>query len=161
MSDLLKHANKQLTLFALTKVPMIFFCRPKILAINDENIAVKIRLNWFTRNHLKSMYFGTLCIGADLAAGFMVFAKAEQGNHTIHFAFKDMQAEFLKRPESDVYFVCEQGHLIDKQLSRAINTGQRVNQQVNVSAYCGTYEPPHREVVAQFALTLSVRVKPS
>ena len=53
---------------------------PKIVQISDESLEIKIRLNRRTKNHLNSMYFGTLSIGADITGGFLamkyVFSKS-------------------------------------------------------------------------------------
>ena len=74
------------------------------------------------------MYFGALAIGADIAGGFMAFAKTKQHDLDINFAFKDVSAEFIKRPEADVVFQCEDGKLIDNMINTAKKSKQRVSK---------------------------------
>lgn len=63
-------------MFGFTKVPLIWLCRPKIIAINEKMVEVKIPLRKRTKNHLNSMYFGALAVGADVAGGFLAMSKA-------------------------------------------------------------------------------------
>ena len=63
----------KLFLLGFFKIPIIGFTRPKLITIDEENISVKIKLNRRTKNHLNSMYFGALAVGADIAGGIHVF----------------------------------------------------------------------------------------
>ena len=72
MSNLptLKKMQWNLWLFGWVKIPMIAFCRPKIVTWNEDTVVIRIRKSRRTKNHLKSIYFGALMVGADLAAAF-------------------------------------------------------------------------------------------
>lgn len=150
-------ANFYLSLFSFTKVPMIWFCRPKLVAISDEKVEVRIPLRRRTRNHLDSMYFGALAIGADVAGGFMAFQKAQKHNQSISLAFKSVKAEFLKRPEADVHFICQDGALIDAMLDETMATGERVNRTVDIVAMCPSMHGD--DPMARFELELSIKAK--
>ncbi|WP_228710652.1 DUF4442 domain-containing protein [Saccharobesus litoralis] len=152
----LNQANWQLKAFAWRYVPLIAFHRPKILMLSDDAIALRIKLGWLTRNHLRSMYFGSLCVGADLAGGFLVYVMAQQQKLNLSFAFKAVQADFIKRPEADVVFTCQAGQQIAMALQQAISSQQRVNIPVNVSAQCPSISD---DIVAKFSLTLSIKIK--
>ncbi len=102
------------------------------------------------------MYFGTLAVGADVAGGFMAMSKAEARGKRISLAFKAVTGEFLKRPEADVIFTCNDGKLIDKMLDETLATGERVNQPVRITATCPSLHGD--EPMAVFDLTLSVKV---
>jgi len=80
-------------------------------------------LGWRTRNHLGSMYFGALATGADLVGGLLVMEKGRARRKKVHFAFKDVQGEFLKRPEGDVQFDCAAGELIDAMIDESLASG--------------------------------------
>ena len=62
-----------LFLLGFVKIPMIRYTKPKLLMINDDDVRVKIKLRRRTKNHLNSMYFGALSVGADIAGGIQVF----------------------------------------------------------------------------------------
>ena len=65
----------------------------------------KIRLRRRTKNHLNSMYFGALAVGADVAGGVHAFYFSEKHNLKVSFAFKGMNAEFIMRAEADCIFI--------------------------------------------------------
>lgn len=153
----LAKANLYLSVFGFFKVPLIWLCRPKLLELNDERVRLRIPLKRRTKNHLNSMYFGTLAVGADVAGGFLAMDKAKHRGEKISLAFKGVSAEFLKRPEADVVFSCEDGSLIDEMLDETISTGERVNREVKIVATCPSLHQD--EVMADFSLTLSVKVK--
>ena len=51
--------------FGFTKVPLIFYCKPKVVDISNDSVTLKIPLLRRNRNHVGSMYIGALAIGAD------------------------------------------------------------------------------------------------
>ncbi|TVP56832.1 MAG: DUF4442 domain-containing protein [Gemmatimonadales bacterium] len=148
-------ANLALKLFSLRHIPLIAYCRPKIVRMDSELIEVRIRRSRRTRNHLGSLYFGALAIGADLAGGFLVFTKARERGLRVHFAFKDVQGEFLKRAEAAAHFTCRDGAQIDAMFDEALETGERVNRPASVVVTCPSIDP--EDPVARFTLTLSLR----
>ncbi|PXA74151.1 DUF4442 domain-containing protein [Vibrio sp. 11986-1-5] len=155
MFSALTKANFYLNYFGIFKVPLIWYCRPKILLLNDQAVEVRIPLKRRNKNHLNSMYFGVLAVGADVAGGFMAMHKAQQRGEVISLAFKAVKAEFLKRPEGDVHFHCVDGAAIDAMLDETMATGQRVNREVKIVATCPSQHG--NEPMAEFWLTLSVK----
>ena len=107
-SELTK-ANLRLKIFAFVKIPLIFFCRPRVVALDEDRCEIRIPLRRRTRNHMNSMYFGALAIGADLACGLLALEQVRRKGIKVSFLFKDMRADFLKRPEGDVLFTCAEG----------------------------------------------------
>lgn len=150
----LSRMNWLLFLLSRFKIPMIGFVRPKLLLLNDTEVEVKIRLRRRTRNHLKSMYFGALAVGSDIAAGIHTFYFAEKMGKKVSFAFKGMNAEFIKRAESDIVFKCNQGDLIRKAMEQSDKEQIRINETVVVKAIDN-----QGEIVAKFDMIVSVRVK--
>ncbi|AUI86175.1 DUF4442 domain-containing protein [Vibrio azureus] len=159
MRSMVWRSNIYLKLFGLTKVPLIWLCRPKIIAIDEQHVEVKIPLRRRTKNHHNSMYFGALAIGADLAGGFLAMCKAKERGDRISLVFKGMKAEFLKRPEGDVHFICHDGLLIDEMLQKTLTTGERVNEDVAITAYCPSIDG--KKPMAKFILTLSIKATSS
>ena len=146
----------RLRLWALAKIPMIAWVRPKVVALSDEACELRVPLSRRTRNHLGSMYFGALCTGADATAAVLGL-KVSQGLPGISFVFKDVHGEFLKRPEADVHFTCSQGREIRQLLEKANVSGERESLPIHVVATVPTLSGS--EPVARFTLTLSVRRK--
>lgn len=156
MFSKLTKVNFYLNVFAFTKVPLIWFCRPKIIAIDEEKVIVKIPLRRRNKNHLNSMYFGVLAVGADVAGGFLAMSKAKDNKKKISLAFKEVEGRFLKRPEADVVFTCTAGKEIDDILQESSRTGERVNRPVKIIATCPTMSGD--EPMAEFDLMLSIKV---
>lgn len=148
-------ATAGVRLWALRNVFLLYFTKPSILEVNERRCEVRIPLNWRTKNHLGSMYFGALCIGADVAGGLICFHLMSAMKVRLSFVFKSVRAEFLKRPEDDVHFVCEDGEAIQALVRRAIESGEREETEVHVTARVP--KKLGEEPVAQFAMTLSVK----
>lgn len=150
----LKKMRRLLWLMGMFKIPMIAFVRPKLIVLDEERAQVRIKLKRKTKNHLKSMYFGSLAVGADVAAGLHAFYFAEESGVKVAFAFKAVKAEFLKRATSDVYFDSNEGLLVKQVFNEAMETKERVNQWIKVEA-----KNTNEEIVAIFEMEISVKVK--
>ncbi len=159
MFSAIQKVNFFLSIFGFFKVPLIWLCRPKIIQLDSNTVEVKIPLKKRTKNHLNSMYFGALAIGADVAGGVMAMDKTYKRGGRISLAFKGVKAEFLKRPEDDVHFICHDGKLIDEMLNETFDTGKRVNETVTITATCPSLYKD--EPMAVFELILSIKaIKP-
>ena len=144
----------KLFLLGFFKIPLIGFVKPRIKVINEEDVEITISLRRRTKNHLSSMYFGALAVGADVAAGIHVFYLSEKNNQKVSFAFKSMQADFLKRAESEVRFVCNEGAKVGHMMQESLDKGERINDHVTVKAFNTSGEE-----VAVFLMGISIRVK--
>ena len=142
-----------LFLLGFMKIPMIRYTRPKLLAIDDNTVRVKIKLRRRTKNHLSSMYFGALSVGADIAGGIQVFYFSKKMDRKVSFAFKGMNAQFLKRAESDIVFESNEGQKIQKAMEKSLIEGSRINDSIMVEA-----KNDSGEIVATFEMIVSVRV---
>ena len=99
------------------------------------------------------MYFGALAVGADVAGGIHAFYFAKKHDKKASFAFKSMHASFLKRAETDVFFVCYEGSKIENSILESVKTQTRINQNVTVRAL-----NLQQEEVAVFTMEISVKV---
>jgi acyl-coenzyme A thioesterase PaaI-like protein len=151
----LAKANRLIWLFGITKIPLLALCRTKLVVFEPNRVVVKIRLGYFTKNHLGSMYFGAMAIGADLAAGLHAFFMAQQQGSKVSLVFKDFKADFLQRPYGDVFFEMQEGQRVAEMLSETQSTKERVTEAVTVVAYMNGKEG--RVEVAKFELGLSLK----
>jgi acyl-coenzyme A thioesterase PaaI-like protein len=150
----LSKMRRLLWLMGMFKIPMIAFVRPKLILLDENSSQIRIKLKRRTKNHLKSMYFGSLAVGADMAAGLHAFYFAEESGVKVSFAFKAVKAEFLKRAMSDVYFNSDEGQLVKQAFDEAMSTKERVNKWIKVEA-----KNTDNEIVAVFEMEISVKVK--
>ncbi|NIA30530.1 MAG: DUF4442 domain-containing protein [Actinobacteria bacterium] len=149
-------ATLYLRYFGFSKIPLLFFVRPSVEELSTEHIIIKIPLKRRTKNHLKSMYFGALTIGADCAAGLIAMRAIQKSDEKISLVFKDMKANFLKRAEGDVFFHCVQGSEIKQLVAQAIKSHERVQMSIHVRAFVPKIS---NDTVAEFDLTLSLKKK--
>lgn len=150
----LKKMQRLLWKMGVFKIPMIAYVRPKLLQIDEHTSLVRIKLRRRTKNHLSSMYFGSLAVGADITAGLHAFYFAELSGTKISFAFKAVKAEFLKRAMSDIHFVSQDGQLVKDVFDETLKTKERVNKWIHVDA-----KDDNDEIVATFEMEISVKVK--
>jgi Domain of unknown function (DUF4442) len=143
-------------LWSLRNVFLLWLVRPSIVELNENRCVVKIPLNWITRRRdIRAMYLGTLCMGADVAAGLIAFDLVAKGKAKVVFIFKDMTARFLKRAEGDVVFTNNDGPKIQELVRRALETGER--QEATVRVVATVPAKMGEEPVAEFDLTLSIK----
>lgn len=147
--------NLFLTLYAWSKIPLLGFCAPKIIETSSQRTEVKIKLGYRTRNHLKVMYFGALAIGSELSIAMLAVKLIQESGARIDFLFKDYKADFLKRAEGDVHFICDEAQTVADQIAEALKTTDRINR--TMKAYAIVPSQSLTEKVATFELTLSVK----
>ena len=102
------------------------------------------------------MYFGVLAVGADVTGGFLAMDSIMKSGRKVALIFKDFKADFLKRPEGDVHFYCDDGLEIRELVKKAIETGERHNFNMLIES---TVPSISMDVVARFRLTLSLKDK--
>lgn len=142
-------------LFGLLKIPMIAFLRPTILEFDDEKALSRVGLNRRTKNHLGTMYFGALVVGAESLVGYYAYDFIRKRPQKFTFVMKDFHADFLKRAEGDVVFECAEGRRIAKMIDAAVSTGERQTQIIEVIARVPSQENLE---VARFKAGLSLKV---
>ena len=147
--------NTFVRLYTFFKIPLLFLASPKILSFEPAKTILKIPLYFMTKNHLGSMYFGALCMGGEAAVAIQALKTIQDGKVAIDFVFKDFQAQFLKRAEADVHFICEQGDELKKMAIEAANTDERISRKFRSYGICPSISPT--EVVAEFEVTLSLK----
>jgi hypothetical protein len=82
-----------------------------------------------------------------------------KSSQNISLIFKSLDAEFLKRAEGDVYFTCDQVPEISKLVTAAVQSAERVEYPVHVTA-----KVPDKfgeDPIAKFTFVLSLKRKSS
>lgn len=141
--------------FVRQNIPLIEFTEMEVLRVNEKECLIKIPFLDKNKNHLNSMYFGALSVGADCAGGLMALYQMMAHQLDLALVFKDFSAQFLQRPESDVYFLCEDGNTIKETVLEAEKTGERISCSLQIQAY--TLHDQVKTIVATFQLTLSLK----
>jgi len=148
--------NFYLRIISFWKIPLLFYCRPKIIFLDSNSVKFRIKLNRRVKNHLGSMYLGALAVGADIASGYFAFHYLQKHKKSISLIFKDFHADFYRRSMGDVVFTCDMGEEIKDLIDKSLQSTERVNLPVIVRASVPIISD---ETVAKFTLTLSVKTK--
>ncbi len=143
--------------FGLAKIPLLAFCSPSVIEVTRDRCVVKIPLGYRTKNHLGSMYFGALAIGADCAGGLIAMDRIIKEKLPLSLVFGEFHAKYFKRPEADVIFTCSDGPAVSKLVNEALATVERVSMDVKIIATCPS--KLGNEPVAEFTLQLSLKKK--
>lgn len=148
-------ATLKIWTFGITQVPLIFFARPRAVEVTEKRCEIRIPLKYRTKNHVGSMYFGTLAIGADLCVGLLAMRVVEKMRVKMLPVFKDFQCDFKKLAKGDVHFITEEGDFVTHAIEKAVATGERQNLPVRGYATVPSVDP--NEKIMEFTLTLSVK----
>ena len=143
-------------LFTIFKVPLIHYTRPQVIKNQNDKTIIKIPFLKRNKNHVNSVYFGALSIGADMCVGLQAMYHINKTAEKVILVFKDFKADFKKRAMSDVHLICEEGALCEQAVEKAIQSKERVNQPIKGYAICPKISD---DVVMEFELTLSLKVK--
>ena len=147
--------SMKLRMITWWQIPVICYCRPQIIHLDDEYCKLRIPFNWRTRNHVQSMYIGVFTVGADLTGGLLTLRSIQKRKRKVVLIFKDFNANFFKRAEKDVIFICRDGVEIDHAVQQAVDKGERVNLPINITAMLS--QDTESDPVANFRLTLSIK----
>lgn len=139
---------------SLLKLPLLAFTGPTVIALDENQSIVKVRLCWRTRNHLKVMYFGALAMGAELSIALKAVEQIQKSGKRIDFLFKDFKADFLKRADGHVHFICDEASGVADLIHKAAETSDRLEAKFKGRAIV----PSRGEAsVMTYELTLSVK----
>ena len=89
---MLEQAQHLFKEFSEKKVPLIGFTKPELISIDETQCEIKIPLEAKTQNHVSSLYFGALAIGADITCGLFAMIKIKLSEAPIELLFKDFKA---------------------------------------------------------------------
>lgn len=145
----------RIRLYTFFKIPLINYTKPRVINLDDTRCEVVIPHNRGNKNHVNSIYFGALAVGADLCVGLLALSQIEKSKKKIVLIFKDFNADFLKLAKSDAHFICDEGKKIGELVDKVIATRSRQNATIKGYAICP--KASGDEVVARFSLTLSLK----
>ena len=144
-------------LYTFWKIPLIWWIRPSMIESGANRTELKIPLGRRTKNHLNSMYFGALAIGAELVIAAKAVQTIAKHKKRVDFVFKDFKGNFLKRADGDTHFICDQGQAVEALIEKTIRTGER--EEMLFTSYAVVPSKNPTEKIASFELTLSVKYK--
>ncbi len=134
--------------------------KPRVIELTELRSIVRVKLNYVTRNHLGSMYFGALAMGAELSIGVKVFEKIQIQKAPVNFIFKDFDCRFHRRAQTDIDFCFLNIKGVEALIAEAAQSGQRVEGRFEGFAVEKGKDPARiseEEKIMSYGLTLSVK----
>src|SRR4051794_18684019 len=94
----------EVNLVGIATIPVLAFIGPRVECNDANRCRVRIPLNYRTRNHMGSLYFGVLAAGADVASGLPAVRLMRELAKPVIPSFKDFHADFLRRAQGETVF---------------------------------------------------------
>lgn len=136
----------------LFKLPSVVFWRIKVKTLNLEKCEITIPYFWRSQNPFRSIYFAALAGAGELSTGLLCqLALAGKGEFSMLVV--DFKAEFNKKADQKITFVCDQGAELNDLICslKPQNTGKitLISKGINQNG----------DMVAQFFITWSFKRK--
>lgn len=114
----------KLNTFLMFKLPSAYLCGVRVKYLDDKKCIVKVTHRWINQNPFKSMFWAIQGMAAELSTGAMLTSKIRESGKNISMLVANNNANFTKKATGVITFVCNEGHLIDEAISKAITTGE-------------------------------------
>ncbi|WP_373520233.1 DUF4442 domain-containing protein [Aquiflexum sp.] len=136
----------------LFKLPSVVFWRLKIKKISPEECWVSIPYFWRSQNPFNSIYFAAMAGAAELSTGALC-QLAMTGKGKFSMLVVDFRAEYHKKANQKITFVCNQG----TELTQLLDSLEPGDTSTLTMVSSGTN--PGGEMVAKFFVTWSFKRK--
>jgi hypothetical protein len=147
--------NAFIAAYGLFKIPLLVFLGPRVVEMTKTRFVIKIPLGYRTKNHLNSMYFGALGVGAELSIAAPAAIMIAENSLKIDFIFKDFTAQYLKRADGHVHFICDEIEAVTALIEEAKTNPGRLERKMK--GYAVVPAKSATDPIMTYELTLSVK----
>ena len=126
----------ELWTFAMLKVPLLMFTRPRVRTVCSDRYELSIDLARRTKNPYGSMYFGAMAVGAEATPMAHALVIARSMGKTAFFTTKRVAVQFLAPAKAEVTFRSDDGDNVHAALLQAMEDNRAAPAQVRVAALC-------------------------
>jgi hypothetical protein len=123
-SSLMEFSPSKLNAFLFFKLPSAFWSGVRVKSISKEQCVVTVKHRWFNQNPFKSMYFAVQAMAAELTTGALVMMQIKLSGKNISMLVANNNGNFTKKATGRITFICNDGHLIEEAIQKAIATGE-------------------------------------
>ena len=142
--------------FLFFKLPSAYWTGVRLRSISDTTATTTVRHKWVNQNPFRSMYFAVQAMAAELSTGALVMKKISESGQHISMLVAQNNSVFVKKATGKISFTCNEGHLLDEAIQKAIETQEGVTVWMKS---VGVDEKGDEVSVFNFEWTLKVRVK--
>jgi acyl-coenzyme A thioesterase PaaI-like protein len=117
------NAPLKLWFWLLIKLPSAWFMGMRVKNISPEKGEVTLPYGWRSQNPFQSIYFAAQCAAAEFSTGALA-TLAIAGRGKVSMLVTNLEAEFVKKANTEVVFTCEDGNAVFETVEKAIQTGE-------------------------------------
>jgi hypothetical protein len=140
--------------YLFIKMPIAWIAGLRLEQIDGEQAVASMPYRWLSQNPFRSIYFATQAMAAELSTGALALAAVRGRKPSVAMLITGLEAEFVKKADSKVYFTCSEGSEIFAAVERAVETGE--GQQVKVHTEGRMQDGT---VVSRFSFTWSFKAR--
>ena len=112
----------KLNTFLIFKLPSAYFCGVRVKEIKNNSCVTSVKYRWINQNPFNSMFWAVQGMAAELSTGTLVMLKIKASGKRISMLVANNNGTFHKKAIGRITFSCNEGHLIDKAIAKAIET---------------------------------------
>tara|TARA_R110002049_G_scaffold293156_3_gene478014 strand:+ start:687 stop:1142 length:456 start_codon:yes stop_codon:yes gene_type:complete len=117
-------STREYNVFNFFKLPSAWWCGVRLKYIDANKAMVTVKHRWFNQNPFKSMFWAVQGMAAEYATGILVMNQIARSGKKISMLVASNNATFTKKATGRITFTCEDGHLIEEAITKAIATGE-------------------------------------
>ncbi|MEJ2112408.1 MAG: DUF4442 domain-containing protein [Flavobacteriaceae bacterium] len=121
----------KLNTFLIFKLPSAYLCGVRVKYIDNSKCVVTVKHKWINQNPFKSLFWAVQGMAAELTTGVLMMQKIKESGKSISMLVANNNATFTKKATGRITFKCDEGHLIDKTIKKAIETGEGQTMWLN------------------------------
>ena len=114
---------RKLNTYTMFKLPSAYLCGVRTKHIDNQKCVVTVKYKWINQNPFKSMFWAVQGMAAEFSTGALMIGKIQDSGKRISMLVTSQTATFTKKATGHIVFTCNDGHLIDQALNKAIETG--------------------------------------
>ncbi|MEZ4975038.1 MAG: DUF4442 domain-containing protein [Flavobacteriaceae bacterium] len=114
----------KLNSFLMFKLPSAYVCGVRVKEISNNTCMTSVKYKWINQNPFNSMFWAVQGMAAELSTGALMMMKIKESGKKISMLVANNNATFTKKATGRITFSCNEGHLIDEAIAKAVETGE-------------------------------------
>jgi len=139
-------------LLLLKILPMGYLSGMRIKELNEEKCIVTVPYKWINKNPFKSTFWAVLGMAAEMSSGALIVMYIYGQKPTISLLVSKCESEFVKKASDITTFICNDGLIIKKAVTEAIQTSEAITFSTSM-----TGKNKAGEDVAHFKFTWALK----
>lgn len=140
-------------LYMFLKLPAAWFMGIRVKQCTLEQCEVVLPFSWRAQNPFKSIYFASECAAAEMSTGLLAMAHL-QGAGSVSMLVVNIEADFFKKADQKLTFICSDGLVMKNTIQKALQTGEaQTFRAVSIGLL------PDAQIAAKVYITWSFKVK--